>query len=160
MGEWMYRSIIPDLSTNWRWVISFTPLPLYPRERPSSTHWIGGWVSPKTGLDDVERRKIMLLARLELRPLGHPARSPSLYRLHYPGSLVTIYIILITVLSLRYKLVVCTCTGVEGYTHTHTNTYKYIYTHIYVCVCVCVEFSGETWWKVTIETDRTEMGHM
>jgi hypothetical protein len=26
-----------------------------PEERALSTHWIGGWVSPRTGLDDVER---------------------------------------------------------------------------------------------------------
>jgi hypothetical protein len=31
--------------------------PLYPGERASGTPWIGGWVGPRTGLDDVERRK-------------------------------------------------------------------------------------------------------
>jgi hypothetical protein len=49
------------------------------------THWIGGWVGPRTGLD-VERRKILLLPGIELRPLGRPARSLSPYRLRYPGS--------------------------------------------------------------------------
>jgi hypothetical protein len=44
-------------------------------------------VGPKTGLDDVERRKILPLPGLELRPLGRPIRSQSLYRLNYPGSL-------------------------------------------------------------------------
>jgi hypothetical protein len=34
----------------------------------------------------VERRKILPLPGLELRPLGHPARSQSLYRLYYLGS--------------------------------------------------------------------------
>jgi hypothetical protein len=35
MGEWMYRSTIVYLSTSWRWVISFKPLPLYPwRKNP------------------------------------------------------------------------------------------------------------------------------
>jgi hypothetical protein len=34
-----------------------------------------------------EIRKISLLLGLELRPLGRPARSQSLYRLRYPGSL-------------------------------------------------------------------------
>jgi hypothetical protein len=52
--------------------------------RPSrfipDAHWIGGWVSPKTGLDDVERRKILLFEGIELRPIGRPARSQSLYR--------------------------------------------------------------------------------
>jgi hypothetical protein len=59
---------------------------LYPRERAPSTHLIGGWVSFRTGLDDVERRKILPLSGLELLPLGHPACSQSLYRLLYPGS--------------------------------------------------------------------------
>jgi hypothetical protein len=31
-----------DLGTRWRWVVSFTPRPLYPRERTPDTRWIGG----------------------------------------------------------------------------------------------------------------------
>jgi hypothetical protein len=42
-------------------------------------------VGPRAGLDDVENRKFLTLPGLELRPLGHPARSQSLYRLRYPG---------------------------------------------------------------------------
>jgi hypothetical protein len=38
------------------------------------------------GLEDVERRKILPLPRLELRPLGRPARRQSVYRLSYRGS--------------------------------------------------------------------------
>jgi hypothetical protein len=34
---------ILDLDTRWRWVVSLTPRPLYPRERAPGTHWIGGW---------------------------------------------------------------------------------------------------------------------
>jgi hypothetical protein len=43
-------------------------------------------VAPRAGLDDVEKRKFLTLPVLELRPLGRPARSQSLYRLRYPGS--------------------------------------------------------------------------
>jgi hypothetical protein len=61
-------------------VVSFTPRPLYPRGK-----------SPKypldRSLDDVEKRKFLTLLRPELQPLGCPARSQSLYRLRYPGSL-------------------------------------------------------------------------
>jgi hypothetical protein len=39
-------------------------------------------VGPTAGLDDVEKRKLFTLPGLEFRPLGRPARSPSLYRLH------------------------------------------------------------------------------
>jgi hypothetical protein len=41
-------------------------------------------VGPRAGLEAMEKRKILPLPRLELRPLGRPARSPSLYRLRYP----------------------------------------------------------------------------
>jgi hypothetical protein len=43
-------------------------------------------VGPRTGLDDVEERKFLILPGLELQPLGRPARKQSLYRLSYPGS--------------------------------------------------------------------------
>jgi hypothetical protein len=29
-----------------------------PGERALDTHWIGGWVGPRAGLDEVEKRKI------------------------------------------------------------------------------------------------------
>jgi hypothetical protein len=29
-----------------------------PRERATSTHWVGGWVDPTAGLDAVVKRKI------------------------------------------------------------------------------------------------------
>jgi hypothetical protein len=62
------------------------PCRFTPGERAPGTHWIGGWVGPRTYLDDVEKRKFLTLSGLELRPLGRPARSQSLYRLRYRGS--------------------------------------------------------------------------
>jgi hypothetical protein len=44
-------------------------------------------VGPRTFLVDVERRKILTISGLQLRFLGRVARSQSLYRLSYPGSL-------------------------------------------------------------------------
>jgi hypothetical protein len=41
-----------------------------PRETAPGTHWIGSWVGPRTGLDDVEKRKFPTLPGLELRTLG------------------------------------------------------------------------------------------
>jgi hypothetical protein len=53
--------------------------------RPSrftpGTHCREGWVGHRTGLDDVERKKISPLPGHELRPLGRPARGQMLYRL-------------------------------------------------------------------------------
>jgi hypothetical protein len=50
-----------------------------PGERAPGTHWIGGWVVPRASLDDVEKRKFMILPGLELRPLTCPACSQLLY---------------------------------------------------------------------------------
>jgi hypothetical protein len=46
---------------------------------------MGTWVGPRIGLDDVGKRKILPLPGLELRYLGLPGRSQSLYRRCYPG---------------------------------------------------------------------------
>jgi hypothetical protein len=59
-----------------------------PGERAPGTHWTRGWVDPRAGVGDVEKRKFLTLPGLELRPLGRPARSQSLYRLRYPVSKV------------------------------------------------------------------------
>jgi hypothetical protein len=61
-----------------------------PGERAPGTLWIGGWVDPRTGLDDGEKRQFLSLSGLELRPLDRPARSQSLYQLRYPGSVLFI----------------------------------------------------------------------
>jgi hypothetical protein len=39
-----------------------------PRERAPTTHWMGGWVGPGAGLDDVEKRKFLTLLGLQLDP--------------------------------------------------------------------------------------------
>jgi hypothetical protein len=36
-----------------------------PGEIAPGTHWIGGWVGPRAGLDDVETRKFLTLPGLE-----------------------------------------------------------------------------------------------
>jgi hypothetical protein len=41
MGEWRYISTILDLRCRWMWVVSFTPLPLYSREKISLC-WLDG----------------------------------------------------------------------------------------------------------------------
>jgi hypothetical protein len=54
-------------------VVSFTPRPTALGERDPGSHWIGGWVSPRAGLDAVEKRTISCPCR-EFNP-GHPAVS-------------------------------------------------------------------------------------
>jgi hypothetical protein len=54
-----------------------------PVKNTPGTHWIGGWVGPRTGLDAVEKRKAFPCLESKL---GCSARSPSLYQLSCPGS--------------------------------------------------------------------------
>jgi hypothetical protein len=58
-------------------MVSFTPRPLYLRERAPDTHWIGGWVGPRAGLDMVSKRKIPSPRREPQtdHPIGQPAPS-------------------------------------------------------------------------------------
>jgi hypothetical protein len=63
------------------WSVS-CPSRCIPGERALGNHWTGGWVGPRTGLDDAERRNILPLSELELRPLGRSTRSVS-----YPQSM-------------------------------------------------------------------------
>jgi hypothetical protein len=45
--------------TIWKCMVSFMPRPLCPEIRAPSTHWIGGWLGPRSSLDTtVEKRKI------------------------------------------------------------------------------------------------------
>jgi hypothetical protein len=47
-------------------MVNFTLYPFYPGERATYTHWIGVWVDSIAGLDDVEKRKFLILPGLEL----------------------------------------------------------------------------------------------
>jgi hypothetical protein len=42
-------------------VVSFTLGLISPGEKALGAHWIGGWVDPRDGLDDVEKRKFLTL---------------------------------------------------------------------------------------------------
>jgi hypothetical protein len=40
-----------------------------PEERAPGTHWIGGWVGPRTSLDDIQNRKFLTLLGLKHQTL-------------------------------------------------------------------------------------------
>jgi hypothetical protein len=51
------------------------PAALHAGERASGTHWMGGWVGPRTDLDAMEKiRKFHYCPCRELNP-GRPARG-------------------------------------------------------------------------------------
>jgi hypothetical protein len=60
-------------------------------ERSIYTHWIGGWVVPRTSLEDEAKRKVLSLPGLELLSLDRLTHSQSLYRLHYPISYMRVF---------------------------------------------------------------------
>jgi hypothetical protein len=53
------------------------PVRFNSRERAPGTHWMRGWVDLRAGLDDLEKRKLLILPGLELRPLGQPVAIPT-----------------------------------------------------------------------------------
>jgi hypothetical protein len=84
-GEEVQLLLILDLGTRWGWVVSITQwLHFTPGERTPCTHWIGGWVGPRAGLDAGARRKI-LCPCWESNP-DRPAHSQTLYCLSYCSS--------------------------------------------------------------------------
>jgi hypothetical protein len=53
-------------------------------ERTPGTHWTGGWVGPRAGLDTEDRGKARLpLPGIKPRSPGRPVRSQTLYWLSY-----------------------------------------------------------------------------
>jgi hypothetical protein len=58
-------------------VVSVTPRPLYPREKPG-THCTGDWVGPRAGLDRCGKSR-----HTGIRSPDCPPRSQLLYRLNY-----------------------------------------------------------------------------
>jgi hypothetical protein len=55
-----------------------------PEERSPDTHWIGGLMGPRAGLDDTEKGKVLTVPGLELQPLGVPVSIPTeLSRRHH-----------------------------------------------------------------------------
>jgi hypothetical protein len=88
-----------DLGTSWRWVVSFTLQPFCPRY-PLYKRLCGP--QSRSGR---RRKKFLTPPGLELRPLGHPARSQSLYRLRYLGSLLLPSISLLIHYSLNKSII-------------------------------------------------------
>jgi hypothetical protein len=68
-----------DLRTRMGCVVSITPRPLYPRERPRTHLQEAGWAQGPVWTC----AKILALTRI--RSPDRPARSQSLYRVSYPG---------------------------------------------------------------------------
>jgi hypothetical protein len=103
--KWGSGGIAPRFlwpSHNMKWSAS-RPARFTPRERAPSTHWVGGWVGLRSGLDAVVKRKFP--APVGTRTPDHPARSPALYHWAIPAHAV--------------------------HTHTHSNTQENYLTSLF-----------------------------
>jgi hypothetical protein len=82
-GEWRYSSTILDLGTRCRWVVNFTPRPLYPRgKRPRCPLYMRlGGLQNLSGRCGVEKN---LLPSPESNP-GRPARGCADWAIPAPG---------------------------------------------------------------------------
>jgi hypothetical protein len=86
-GEWRYCStILTSTLGGGEWSAS-RPGRFALGEIAPCTHWVGGWVDPRVGLDTVEKRKILRCR--ESNP-GRPAHSFSVSGLSSPDSLYVI----------------------------------------------------------------------
>jgi hypothetical protein len=61
-----------------------------PGERDPGTHWMGGWVDPTAGLDDVEKREFLTLLGLADPLVIQPAIQTILSWLHSQKTLQNI----------------------------------------------------------------------
>jgi hypothetical protein len=85
MGECRYSSTILDLRVRWMWMLSYTSWPIYPpgkKRRYPLDRRLGG---PQSWSGRRGEVKISFPFRESIP--GRPARSPSLYRLSYRGSM-------------------------------------------------------------------------
>ena len=87
-GIWVSWCIVPcihNLGIRWRWVISLTTRPLYPRGKTPSKNWTEKWVHLRAGMEVLDKRKISCTYQ-EMNydsSIGQPVPW-SLHRLRYP----------------------------------------------------------------------------
>jgi hypothetical protein len=82
-GEWSYSSTSLDLGTRWRWVVSFTLLPLYPRGKSARHPYYTKLGGPQNRSRNCGEEKNLALPGIEP---GSSSCSQSLYPLSYADS--------------------------------------------------------------------------
>jgi hypothetical protein len=56
-GSGVTAAINPNPGTRYRYVVTFTSRPLYPRRKILRPRWIGGWGSPRADVETLEKRE-------------------------------------------------------------------------------------------------------
>jgi hypothetical protein len=119
---------------------SFTPRSLYLQESTPGTHCIGGWVDPRTGLDDMVKKKILPLPGLEIQQPGlQPVAS------HYIDSGTEVFYMYQDV-PVRFNI------GLQRWI-LHIKTYMRFSLHIennYLVTC-CIFVGAENNWEMKLQ---------
>jgi hypothetical protein len=107
LGEWRYSSIIPGLGTRWRWTISFTPQPLYPRGKSRRYPLDRGLGGPQSRSECYGEKK-------NVAPTGN--RTPAVQSVATPIELSQLsrYVVNCGVRSAFVRLKIRTCSTTLG----------------------------------------------
>jgi hypothetical protein len=63
-GSRRITPFIINLGSRWKWVVNFTPRPLYSLGNNPRTRWKEEWTEDRAGVDVLEKRKISWLFRI------------------------------------------------------------------------------------------------
>jgi hypothetical protein len=121
-----------DFSTSRGWVVIFTPLSLYTRGKTASTtYWIGGWMGPRSSLDDTEKGKFLTLPGLELYSSVAQPIARQYTDCAFPNKLLHAFLISHTC-CLSYPPQASSFGGPSKSSRIHT----YYEVHLYAVLCV------------------------
>ena len=73
-GSRRIAPFIINLGSRWKWVVNFTPRPLYSLGNKPRTRWMEEWMEDRAGVDVLEKRKISWLCR-DLNPGGSKKKT-------------------------------------------------------------------------------------
>jgi hypothetical protein len=145
-GNGCIDSRILDLGTSWRRVVNFTPRPLYPRGKSPWCTLDRRLCGPQSRCRRHWEEKILLLQVLELWTLGRPARSKSLYRLHYLNFILGSTTILMKIQKDKLKLKLWTIFTFElkkvkfnvGFSQNWFCTFRNLWVRMKLCSLIMV----------------------
>jgi hypothetical protein len=105
---------------------------LPPGKGPPGTDWIGGRLDPRAGLDDMEKRKFLILPGLEFRPVDHSARSQSLHWMRYRDSWHGKYTVVYLIQSpVSYSKGVCDSAIIDAVSTRWNRIWNWTHNHSY-----------------------------
>jgi hypothetical protein len=90
MTQWRYSSTIRDLNTRWRWLVSFTPWPLYPRGKSSRYRLDRRLGGPQSRSECCGEEKNLVPARIRTAAVQFVARRYSDWAIPVPSTNSTI----------------------------------------------------------------------